>query len=52
LRCPPGIALAIFYSQDITITGKEIVAETSFCWWRWTPGAEGAGTGYMDRDHR
>jgi hypothetical protein len=27
--------LAIFYSQDVTITGKEIIAETSFCWWRW-----------------
>ena len=28
--------LAIFYSRDVTITGKEIIAETSFCWWRWS----------------
>ena len=28
--------LGIFYSQDVTITGREIIAETSFCWWRWS----------------
>jgi hypothetical protein len=28
--------LGIFYSGDVTITGKEIIAETSFCWWRWS----------------
>jgi hypothetical protein len=28
--------LAIFYNQDVSITGNEIIAETSFCGWRWS----------------
>ena len=28
--------LASFYSKDLTITDKEVIAETSFCWWRWS----------------
>jgi hypothetical protein len=25
----------MFYTKDVTISDREIVAETSFCWWRW-----------------
>ena len=28
--------LAMFYTKDVTISDREIVAETSFCWWRWS----------------
>ena len=31
----PASLLAPFYTQNVTITEKDIIAETSFCLWRW-----------------